>query len=146
MNRISAAHDPSAIVHRVVRHPKLVYHSKTWTAGGTLIRIHNHLREQVRQQVEHRHAQPSAALLDSQSVLGATRLARDRMQPDVHQPRHVQDDQVRHQLTERAALVANAETAPALQPDSRDHPRTVRPFAERRSPALKDVASARFRL
>ncbi|TDC85785.1 transposase [Micromonospora sp. KC606] len=38
-------------------HPKLVYHYfETWTADGTLTRIRNHLLEQVRQQVEHRHA------------------------------------------------------------------------------------------
>lgn len=58
-------------------HPKLVYHYfKTWTADGTLNRMHNHLREQVRQQVEGRDAQPTAALLDSQSLRGAETVAR----------------------------------------------------------------------
>jgi putative transposase len=58
-------------------HHKLVYHYfKTWTADGTLTRIHNHLREQVRQQVEARDAQPTAALVDSQSLRGAETVGR----------------------------------------------------------------------
>jgi transposase len=58
-------------------HPKLVYHYfKTWTADGTLNRMHNHLREQVRQQCDDRDAQPTAALLDSQSVRSAETVAR----------------------------------------------------------------------
>jgi transposase len=57
-------------------HPKLVYHYfKTWTADGTLNRIHNHLREQVRQQVEDRAAQPTAALVDAQSLRAAETVA-----------------------------------------------------------------------
>jgi putative transposase len=60
-------------------HPKLVYHYfKSWTGDGTLDRMHNHLREQVRQQCEARDAQPSAALVDSQSVRGAETVARSR--------------------------------------------------------------------
>jgi putative transposase len=58
-------------------HPKLVYHYfKTWTRDGTLNRIHNHLREQVRQQVEDRDPRPTAALVDSQSLRGAETVGR----------------------------------------------------------------------
>ncbi|GLZ02365.1 hypothetical protein Acsp02_96160 [Actinoplanes sp. NBRC 103695] len=58
-------------------HHKLVYHYfKTWSADGTLTRMHNHLREQVRQHVEHRDRQPTAALVDSQSLRGAETVAR----------------------------------------------------------------------
>jgi hypothetical protein len=38
--------------------------------------MHNHLREQVRQQIEARDAQPTAALVDSQSLRGAETVAR----------------------------------------------------------------------
>jgi hypothetical protein len=38
--------------------------------------MHNHLREQVRQQVEARAAQPTAALVDSQSLRGAETVGR----------------------------------------------------------------------
>ncbi|MGC4856343.1 IS5 family transposase [Micromonospora sp. DT4] len=58
-------------------HHKLVYHYfKTWTADGTLHRMHNSLREQVRVQVEDRDRQPTAALVDSQSVRGAETVGR----------------------------------------------------------------------
>ncbi|MGS2620118.1 transposase [Micromonospora sp. LZ34] len=58
-------------------HHKLVYHSfKTWTADGTLHRMYNSLREQVRAQVEDRDRQPTAALVDSQSVRGAETVGR----------------------------------------------------------------------
>ncbi|WP_091342345.1 IS5 family transposase [Micromonospora rhizosphaerae] len=58
-------------------HHKLVYHYfKTWTRDGTLNRMHNSLREQVREHVEGRHRQPSAALVDSQSVRGAETVGR----------------------------------------------------------------------
>jgi transposase len=60
-------------------HHKLVYHYfKTWTADGTLDRMHNHLREQVRGHCEDRDGQPSAALLDSQSLRGAETVAGTR--------------------------------------------------------------------
>jgi transposase len=60
-------------------HPKLVYHYfKTWTLDGTLDRMHHQLRDQVRQQCEDRDAQPSAALVDSQSLRGAETVARSR--------------------------------------------------------------------
>jgi putative transposase len=62
---------------RRLPHHKLVYHYfKTWTADGTLTRMRNHLREQVRQQLEPRTAQPTAALIDSQSLRGAETVAR----------------------------------------------------------------------
>jgi transposase len=58
-------------------HPKLVYHYfKTWTADGTLTCIHDNLCEQVRVKVEHRTSQPSAALIDSQSVRAAQTVGR----------------------------------------------------------------------
>jgi transposase len=58
-------------------HHKLVYHYfKTWTANGTLNRMHNSLREQVREQVECRHRQPTAALVDSQSIRAAETVGR----------------------------------------------------------------------
>lgn len=50
-------------------HPKLVYHYfKTWTDDGTLNRMHNSLREQVRTVVQGRTRQPTAAVVDSQTV------------------------------------------------------------------------------
>ncbi|WP_255420241.1 MULTISPECIES: IS5 family transposase [Micromonospora] len=58
-------------------HHKLVYHYfTTWTRDGTLNRMHNSLREQVREQVEGRTRQPTAALVDSQSVRGAETVGR----------------------------------------------------------------------
>jgi putative transposase len=49
----------------------LVYHYfTTWTGDGTLNRIHNTLREQVRV-AEGRHPVPTAALIDAQSLRGA---------------------------------------------------------------------------
>jgi putative transposase len=58
-------------------HHKLVYHYfKTWTRDGTLTRMHNSLREQVREKVEHRDRQPTAAIVDSQSIRGAETVAR----------------------------------------------------------------------
>jgi transposase len=58
-------------------HPKLVYHYfKTWAANGTLTRMHDSLREVVRTQIEGRAAQPSAALVDSQSVRAADTVGR----------------------------------------------------------------------
>ncbi|MFD0975072.1 transposase [Plantactinospora endophytica] len=53
-------------------HHKLVYHYfRRWTADGSLTRMRNSLREQVREHVEGRERQPSAALVDSQSLRGA---------------------------------------------------------------------------
>ena len=58
-------------------HHKLVYHYfKAWTANGSLTRMHNSLREQVRARVEGRDRQPTAALVDSQSVRGAETVGR----------------------------------------------------------------------
>jgi transposase len=58
-------------------HHKLVYHYfKIWTGDGTLNRMHNSLREQVREQVQDRNREPSAAVVDSQSVRGAETVGR----------------------------------------------------------------------
>jgi transposase len=58
-------------------HPKLVYHYfNAWARDGTLTRMHNHLREQVRQKAEDRDRQPTAALVDSQSLRGAETVGR----------------------------------------------------------------------
>jgi transposase len=58
-------------------HHKLVYHYfKTWTRDGTLDRMRNSLREQVRAQVEGRNTQPTAAAVDSQSVRAAETVGR----------------------------------------------------------------------
>jgi putative transposase len=56
--------------------PALVKHYfTTWTRDGTLNRIHNTLREQVRL-VEGRTVDPSAALMDSQTVRAAETVGR----------------------------------------------------------------------
>lgn len=48
---------------------------RTWNRDGTLNLLHNSLREQVRQ-VEGREPDPTAAILDSQSVRGADTVGR----------------------------------------------------------------------
>jgi putative transposase len=54
----------------------LVYHYfRTWTRDGTLTRLHTALRDQIRT-AEGRTIDPSAALIDSQSVRGAETVAR----------------------------------------------------------------------
>jgi transposase len=54
----------------------LVYHYfHTWTADGTLTRMHDGLRVQLRQ-AQGRNAQPSAAAADSQSVRAAETVAK----------------------------------------------------------------------
>jgi putative transposase len=55
--------------------PLVRHYFTIWTRDGTLNRIHNALREQVRL-VEGRAAQPSATLVDSQSVRGADTVGR----------------------------------------------------------------------
>jgi putative transposase len=59
-------------------HHKLVYHHyfTTWTADGTLNRMHNSLREQVRTKVDGRNRQPTAAVVDSPSLRGAETVGR----------------------------------------------------------------------
>ena len=58
--------------------PPTVYHYfKKWNRDGTLNRMHNGLREQVRL-AEGRTAEPSAASLDSQSVRAAETVAKSR--------------------------------------------------------------------
>jgi transposase len=44
---------------------------RDWRKGGTLNRVHDALREQVRTKHEARNADPSAGIVDSQSVKGA---------------------------------------------------------------------------
>ena len=57
-------------------HPKLVYHYfTTWTADGTLARIHDTLREAVRV-AEGRQPAPTAGLIDAQSLRGAETVGR----------------------------------------------------------------------
>src|SRR5437660_1152482 len=50
--------------------PLVKHYFTVWTRDGTLTRLHNTLREQVRQ-VEARNATPTAAIIDSQSVKAA---------------------------------------------------------------------------
>lgn len=58
--------------------PPTVYHYfRKWNRDGTLNRMHNGLREQVRL-AEGRAAEPSAAILDSQSVRAAETVAKTR--------------------------------------------------------------------
>ena len=55
---------------------RTVYHYfRTWNRDGTLTRLLGGLRERLRQ-AEGRHAEPSAAILDSQSVRAAETVAR----------------------------------------------------------------------
>jgi putative transposase len=54
----------------------IVYHYfRTWNRDGTLTALHAGLREQIRQS-EGRHVEPSAAILDSQSVRAAETVGR----------------------------------------------------------------------
>jgi transposase len=55
--------------------PTVYHYFRTWNRDGTLTALHGGLREQVRQ-AEGRHAEPSAAILDSQSVRAAETVAR----------------------------------------------------------------------
>lgn len=55
---------------------RTVYHYfRAWTRDGTLARLHNSLREQVRHAAG-RRTQPSAAIMDSQTVRAAETVAR----------------------------------------------------------------------
>lgn len=55
--------------------PLVKHYFTVWTRDGTLNQLHNTLREQVRQ-VDGRDRDPSAALLDSQSLRGAETVPR----------------------------------------------------------------------
>jgi transposase len=55
--------------------PTVYHYFNKWDRDGTLNRMHNGLREQVRL-AEGRQAEPSAAILDSQSVRGAETVAK----------------------------------------------------------------------
>ena len=50
---------------------------RAWRKDGTLDRVHDALRERVRVQEEGREAQPSAGIVDSQSVKGADTVSQD---------------------------------------------------------------------
>jgi putative transposase len=53
--------------HEYPNHNSVYYHYNTWCGNGTWERINTALREQVRRQAK-REAQPSLAIVDSQSV------------------------------------------------------------------------------
>ncbi len=55
--------------------PTVYHYFRAWTRDGTLSRLHNGLREQIRL-AEGRHADPSAAVVDSQSVRAAESVAK----------------------------------------------------------------------
>jgi putative transposase len=55
--------------------PTVYHYFNKWERDGTLSRMHNGLREQVRL-AEGRQAEPSAAILDSQSVRAAETVAK----------------------------------------------------------------------
>jgi transposase len=55
--------------------PTVYHYFRTWNADGTLSALHGALREQIRH-AEGRHVEPSAAILDSQSVRAAETVAR----------------------------------------------------------------------
>jgi putative transposase len=54
--------------------PTVYHYFRTWTRDGTLTRLHHSLREQVRH-AEGRRSDPSAAIIDSQSVRAAETVA-----------------------------------------------------------------------
>ncbi|MEV0274736.1 IS5 family transposase [Hamadaea sp. NPDC050747] len=54
--------------------PTVYHYFRTWTRDGTLTRLHSGMREQVRL-AEGRNAEPSAAIVDSQSVRAAEAVA-----------------------------------------------------------------------
>jgi putative transposase len=56
-------------------HPLVKHYFTTWTRDGMLGRLHNRLREQVRQ-AEGRTVDPGAALMDSQALRGAETVPR----------------------------------------------------------------------
>ena len=60
--------------------PTVHHYYRTWRRDGTLQKIHDALRPQVRAQ-EGRKSTPSAAILDSQSVKTAEKGARGAMMP-----------------------------------------------------------------
>ncbi|WP_425518079.1 IS5 family transposase [Polymorphospora rubra] len=55
--------------------PTVYHYFRTWTRDGTLTRLHNGLREQIRT-AEGRNPTPTAAIMDSQSVRAADTVAR----------------------------------------------------------------------
>src|SRR5215210_6837064 len=71
---------------------------RDWSADGTLDRVHDALRERVRAKQEKRNPEPSAGIVDSQSVKGADTVSAqtrgydgakaDRRQKAPHRRRH----------------------------------------------------------
>lgn len=55
--------------------PTVYHYFRAWRRDGTLTRLHNGLRVQVRP-AESRAAEPSAAILDSQSIRAAETIAK----------------------------------------------------------------------
>ena len=55
--------------------PTVYHYFRSWNRDGTLTALHNGLREHLRQ-AEGRHPEPSAAILDSQSIRAAETVAR----------------------------------------------------------------------
>ena len=56
-----------SLPHDLPRWQSVYHYFRSWQRDGTWLRIHDHLHEEVRQQMG-RSAQPSAAIIDSQSV------------------------------------------------------------------------------
>jgi transposase len=81
--------------------PLVKHYFTTWTRDGTLTRIHNTLREQVRQ-VQGRNRQPSAALVDSQTVRGAETVGRSSRGYDAGKR---SNGRKRHILTDTGGLL-----------------------------------------
>jgi transposase len=56
-----------SLPHDLPRWQSVYHYFRLWKRDGTWLRIHDHLHEEVRQQMG-RDLQPSAAIIDSQSV------------------------------------------------------------------------------
>lgn len=56
-----------SLPHDLPHWQSVYYYFRSWKRDGTWLRIHDHLHEEVRKQMG-REVQPSAAIIDSQSV------------------------------------------------------------------------------
>ncbi len=56
-----------SLPHDLPRWQSVYHYFRSWKRDGTWLRIHDHLHEEVRRQMG-RETQPSAAIIDSQSV------------------------------------------------------------------------------
>src|SRR5205085_7522821 len=56
-----------SLPHDLPHRQSVYHHFRSWKRDGTWLRIHDHLHEEIRQQMG-RDPQPSAAIIDSQSV------------------------------------------------------------------------------